>query len=72
MSDTAVLEKSMKMPQIKEKAGALGIRPGRMKKTKLIHAIQQAEGFNPCFGLSDDQCEYAECCFRRDCLKTRS
>jgi hypothetical protein len=61
--------KPMKMPEIREKARALGITPGKMKKADLIHAIQQAEGCTPCFGTSKGQCQYLDCCFIHDCHK---
>jgi len=65
------LEKSMKMPEIREKAKALGITQGKMKKAQLIHAIQKAEGYTPCFGTSNGQCVQTNCCFIQDCLKIR-
>ena len=69
MAPVKVLEKFLKMPEIRKKAKALGIMPGKMKKTELIHAIQIAEGFTPCFGKSGGQCEYTVCCFMQDCFK---
>lgn len=57
--------------EIKEKAKALGIAGGKMKKADLIHIIQQEEGCTPCFGMSNGQCEYSDCCFMPDCLKIR-
>ncbi len=42
MAPVKVLEKFLKMPEIRKKAKALGIMPGRMKKTELIHAVQIA------------------------------
>ncbi|MHC4722109.1 MAG: SAP domain-containing protein [Planctomycetota bacterium] len=62
-------QKSIKMPQIKAKAKNLGITLGKMKKAQLIHAIQQAEGYTPCFGTSNGQCSSYDCCFMQDCLK---
>jgi len=59
----------MKLNEIKEKARTLGINPGKMKKVELIHAIQQAEGNTPCFGTSNGQCVYTNCCFIDDCIK---
>ena len=61
--------KSMKMAEIREKAKALGITSGKMKKTELIHAIQRAENCTPCFGRSNGECQYSDCCFMRDCFK---
>jgi hypothetical protein len=72
MPATQVLEKSMKMGAVKTKAKNLGIAPKRMKKAELIHAIQMAEGCTPCFGRSNGQCPYGDCCFMADCLKIRS
>ena len=59
----------MKFLVVKEKAKSLGIKPGKMKKAELIHAIQAAEGYTQCFGNSDGQCQYRDCCFRGDCLR---
>lgn len=65
-------EKHMSMPEIKMKAKALGLSPGKMRKADLIHAIQVAEGCTPCFGRSDGQCPYTDCCFMKDCLRIRA
>ena len=54
---------------IRQKAISLGIQPGQMNKVELIHSIQRAEGNNPCFGTSNGQCPYTDCCFMADCLK---
>ena len=62
-------QKSMTMPQIQAKARGLGLKPGKMRKTELIHAIQLSEGNNPCFGTSNGYCPYTDCCFMKDCLK---
>lgn len=64
-------KKSLKMPGIKQKAKTLGITSGKMNKFELIHAIQIAEGYSPCFGTSNGQCIYTDCCFLEDCLKIR-
>jgi len=61
----------MKMAALKQKAEALGITPGKMVKAELVHAIQQAEGYTPCFGRSTGDCAYTDCCFREDCFKVR-
>ncbi len=62
--------KRMSMPQIRTKAQSLGIDPGNMKKPELIHTIQMTEGYSPCFGTSGGHCDYTECCFITDCLKS--
>lgn len=72
MPATEVLQKCMRMPEIRIKAEMLGINPGKMKKTELIHTIQQAEGHTPCFGMSDGQCPNTDCCFSKDCLSVKA
>lgn len=58
----------MNMATVKEKASALGMKPGKAKKDELIRQIQQAEGYNACFGNGTVDCPYTECCFRSDCI----
>ena len=70
MLATKIMSKQIKMTEIKEKAKALGINPGKLKKAELIHSIQIAENCTPCFGKSNGQCQYSDCCFMNDCLKT--
>jgi len=70
MSTTEVTAKHMNMTEIIKKAKTIGIDPGKMKKAELIRSIQTAEGSSPCFGTSDGQCAYDECCFVRDCFKS--
>jgi len=72
MPTTKITEKRMTMPEIRMKAMALGLKPGKMKKAELIHAIQLAEGCTPCFGRSNGYCAYSDCCFMTDCLKIKS
>ena len=60
---------SMKVPELKERAKSLGISPGKMKKTELVQAIQEAEGFTVCYGNSNGDCPNMDCCFMKDCLK---
>ena len=62
----------MKMPELREKAKALGLVPRKMKKADLIHAIQRKEGHTPCFGTANGYCPYTDCCFMGDCLKVKS
>jgi len=71
MFATEVAPKRLNMTEIRKKARTLGITPGKMKKAELIHSIQIAEDCNPCFGKSNGQCEYTDCCFMQDCLKTK-
>ena len=72
MTSISVPSKPMTMSQIKVKAKSLGISPGKMKKVELIHTIQMAEGCNPCYGRSNGECPWVECCWRADCFKTKA
>jgi hypothetical protein len=58
----------MKMDEVRERAKALGIKTGQMKKADLIRRIQKAEGNFACFGTAKDYCDQWNCCFREDCL----
>jgi len=71
MLATKTASKRMNMTEIRKKAKALGIIPGKLKKAELIHAIQIAEHCTPCFGRSNGQCAHTDCCFMQDCLKIR-
>lgn len=53
---------------IKSKAKAMGIIPGKLNKTDLILAIQKAEHNTPCFGTGTPACPYLDCCWRNDCI----
>jgi len=61
----------MKMTELRKKGKLLGIRPGKMKKAEVVHSIQEAEGYRPCFGTSGGECNNTDCCFMKDCLKIR-
>lgn len=71
MPTTKIAEKRIGMPEIRMKAKSLGLKSGKIKKAELIHAIQVAEGCMPCFGKSDGQCSYIDCCFMTDCFKIK-
>ncbi len=58
----------MKMPEVRAKAKAMGIKPGKMKKADLIRTIQEQEGNFPCFMTADGHCDQMDCCWRDDCL----
>lgn len=58
----------MKMPDIRKKAEALGIKAGRAKKADLILSIQRAEGNTACFGTGTPACPYKDCCWWDDCV----
>ena len=69
MPTMKIVEKRMGMPEIRMKAKSLGLKPGKIKKAELIHAVQLAEGCMQCFGKSDGHCSYIDCCFIKDCLR---
>jgi len=62
----------MKVEEIKEKAADLGIVTSDMSKDDMIRTIQRTEGHTPCFGAAAKNCPYNSCCFRDDCLKTKT
>ncbi|MBN1974341.1 MAG: hypothetical protein JW787_11930 [Sedimentisphaerales bacterium] len=71
MPSVNTTNKRLSVSEIQTKAKGLGIIPGKMNKTDLIHAIQTAEGNTPCYGWSNGNCPYTDCCFMADCLKIR-
>lgn len=71
MPSVNTTNKHLSVSEIQTKAKGLGIIPGKMNKTDLIHAIQTAEGNTPCYGWSNGNCPYTDCCFMADCLKIR-
>ena len=62
----------MTIPEVKRKAREIGVRPGRLKKSELIRAIQTAEGNMACYGTAKGGCPNADCCFMVDCLRASS
>jgi hypothetical protein len=72
MTPMAVTAKPLTMADIKVKAKGLGIDGGKLKKTELIRAIQKAEGCTPCYGRSNGNCPWMQCCWRADCFKAQA
>jgi hypothetical protein len=58
----------MKVADVKEKARGLNVKVSGTNKTKMIRAIQAAEGNFPCFKTARDQCDQFDCLWREDCL----
>ena len=47
----------------------MGIKPGKLKKADLIHAIQRKEGNFDCFATAHEgQCDQVNCVWRIDCF----
>lgn len=57
----------MNANELKKRAMALGIQPGKKPRREIILEIQRAEGNTPCFGANDGSCRYADCCWFDDC-----
>jgi len=60
---------------IKDKARKLGIDTDKMNKLEAIRAIQQKEGYRPCYGFPRTfdgfkmiVCDRMDCCWRSNCL----
>jgi hypothetical protein len=66
-----IVDKCVKIPELKARATDLGLTPGKLSKAELIREIQKAEGFTPCYGTAAGQCENSECCFVNDCKKVK-
>ncbi len=62
----------MKMTELRKKAKELGIKPGKLKKADLVHAIQAAEGNPQCFTTAVDYCDQSDCAYREDCFKAEA
>jgi hypothetical protein len=58
----------MKLDEIKEIAKQHNIKIGKMKKSELIQAIQQAENNDVCFNIGKSStCGQDACLWREDC-----
>ncbi len=58
----------MKLDEIKTIAKQHEIKTGKMKKTEMVRAIQQAEGNQPCFATGNaETCFQEQCLWREDC-----
>ena len=59
----------MKFQDIRKMAKGMDIYTYRMKKTDVIHAIQEAENNIECYGTERiGSCDEQECLWRSDCL----
>ena len=59
----------MKIDDIRKLARAIGIKPGKLNKSQLIHSIQRQEGNFDCFGSAvGGECDQHACGWREDCL----
>lgn len=59
----------MKMKDVQKKAKAMGVTPGKLRKSDLIKSIQSAEGNEQCYQSEGSaNCEQMDCCWREDCI----
>ncbi len=61
----------MLVKEIRTIAQDLGLSAGKLKKDKLIRAIQTQEGNHPCFKTRGNSCDQNGCLWRNDCLKQK-
>lgn len=62
----------MKVKDIQNIARSLGLKPGKLNKTQLIHLIQKEEGNDECYGTTlVATCGQDTCLWRDDCLKSK-
>jgi cell division GTPase FtsZ len=55
-------------PDNEEFAAPFGAGPEAVEQVQFIRGLQKAEGHEPCFGKSAQQCSQTDCCFRTHCL----
>ena len=59
----------MRFQDIRKMAKSMDVNTYGMKKTDVIHAIQEAENNIECYGTERvDSCDEQECLWRSDCL----
>lgn len=58
----------MKLNEVQRIAFLKGVDCISDSKTYLIHKIQMAEGFEPCYGTHHFECQHLDCLWRKDCL----
>ncbi len=59
----------MKIQEIREIAGRMGIIAGKMNKAELIRTIQRAEGNSDCYATKGRGCDQIKCLWRKDCIE---
>jgi hypothetical protein len=57
-----------KVATFKEKAKKLGIDTANLTKEEAIRTIQIQEGYSACFSVGKADCEYSDCCWRKECI----
>lgn len=63
----------MNLQQLRAIAQQHDIKPGKLAKDALIHAIQRQEGNFDCFASArSGECDQTACLWREDCLASGS
>lgn len=63
----------MRIQEIREIAGEMSVKAGKMKKTDIIRAIQRAEGNVDCYAVRQGhECDQINCLWRKDCMSAIS
>ena len=59
----------MRIQEIREIAGKMGVKAGERNRTELIRAIQRAEGNADCYASRQGhECDQMNCYWRKDCI----
>jgi len=59
----------MNVQEIRQIATQIGIKPGKLNKTRLVQTIQRQEGNFDCFATANNgQCDQEACLWRKDCF----
>jgi hypothetical protein len=63
----------MRIQEIREIAGKMGMKAVGMNKTELIRAVQRAEGNTGCYAVRQGhECDQINCLWREDCMRAIS
>lgn len=59
----------MNVQEIRQIAAQIGVKPGKMDKTRLVKTIQRQEGNFDCFATASNcECDQGGCLWRKDCF----
>jgi len=59
----------MNVQEIRQIAVQIGVKPGKMDKTRLVKTIQRQEGNFDCFATAYNcECDQDDCLWRKDCF----
>jgi hypothetical protein len=58
----------LSLTQARDRAVRRAIETGELANMDFIHMIQRAEGFQPCFGLTENRCFQGGCRWHPECV----